>query len=155
MIEKKELLSIIPHRGRMLLLDKIREYSTKESYIEAEYGITEDCLFYDSAAAGVPAWVGFEFIAQAVSALTGIGYRERGEEPKVGFILSVSHVLIGLSFFKAGSIIAIKAKEFERIDSRCVFKGEILVEDQKVLEGRITLIEVDKEQAQAMKKENE
>ena len=152
MIEKEELLSLIPHGGRMLLLDRVKWYNLKEQSIEAEYRITEDCLFYDSAADGVPAWVGFEFIAQAVSALTGIGYRERGEPPNVGFILGVSQVQIRYPFLRTGSIIGIKAKEIEHLDSLYIFKGEIFFENERVLEGKITIMDVDKEKAQAMKK---
>ena len=151
MIEKEEMLSIMPHRDRMLLLTKVNEYDFKEESIEAEYHITEDCLFYDSAAAGVPAWVGFEFIAQAVSAFMGIKTRARGEPVKIGFILSVSQVRIGLPFFKTGNTIVIKAKEFECMDPLYIYKGEIFIEGKKVLEGKLTVMEVDDEKAQAMK----
>jgi len=152
MIEKEELLSLIPHRGRMLLLDEVKWYNLEEKSVEAEYHITEDCLFYDSAAEGVPAWVGFEFIAQAISALTGIGYREKGEPPKLGFILGVSQAQIRYPFFKTGSIIAIKAKEIECMDSLYIFKGEIFFEGEQVFEGKLTIMDVDDEKAQAMKK---
>ena len=152
MIEKEELLSIMPHRGRMLLLTKVNEYDLKEESIEAEYHLTEDCLFYDPAVAGVPAWVGFEFIAQTVSAFMGIKTRARGEPVKIGFILGVSQVRIDLSFFKTGSIIVIKAKEYDNIDPLYIYEGEIFIEGRKVLEGKLTVMEVDDEKAQAMKK---
>jgi predicted hotdog family 3-hydroxylacyl-ACP dehydratase len=152
MIEKEELLTIMPHRGRMSLLTKINEYDLNEESIEAEYHLTEDCLFYDPSAGGVPAWVGFEFIAQAVSAYMGIKTRIRGEPVKIGFILGVSGVRIGLPFFKAGSIIVIKAKEYENMDPLYIYTGEIFIEGRKVLEGKLTVMEVDNEKAQAMKK---
>ena len=155
MIEREELLSIVPHRGKMLLLNRVREYNTKELSIEAEYSITEDGLFFDSDAAGVPAWVGFEFIAQAVSALIGIRYRENGEPPKIGFILSVSQMRIGLPFFKTGSIIAIKANIIESVDSLYIFKGEIFIEGVKVLEGKLTVMDVDDDQVSIIKKETD
>jgi predicted hotdog family 3-hydroxylacyl-ACP dehydratase len=145
MIEKEELLSIMPHRGRMLLLTKVNEYDLKNESIEAEYHLTEDCLFYDPAAAGVPAWVGFELIAQAVSAFMGIKTRARGEPVKIGFILGVSQVQMGLSFFKTGSIILIKAQEFECMDPLYMYKGEIFIDGEKVLEGKLTVMEVDDE----------
>ena len=145
MIEKEELLSIIPHRGRMLLLSRIRNYDLVERTVEAEYQITEDCIFYDSAAKGVPAWVGFEFAAQAFCALCGIRDREMGVPPKKGFILAVSQMRIGLPFFRAGSIICIKAKETERMDPVCFLDGELFVDGKKVLEGKLTIMEVDDE----------
>ena len=151
MIEKEELFSIMPHRGRMLLLSKVNDYDFKEESIEVEYHITEDCLFYDPALAGVPAWVGFEFMAQAVSAYLGIKTRARGEPIKLGFILGVSQVRIELPFFSAGSIIVIKAKEFELMDPLSIYTGEIFIEGRKVLEGRLTVMEVDEEKTQAFK----
>jgi predicted hotdog family 3-hydroxylacyl-ACP dehydratase len=151
MIEKEELLSIIPHRGRMLLLTKVNEYDLNEESIEVEYHLTEDCLFYDPAACGVPAWVGFEFIAQAVSAFMGIKTRIRGEPVKIGFILGVSQARMGLSFFKPGSIIVIKAKEYENMDPIYIYTGEIFIEGRKVFEGKLTVMEVDDKKAKAMK----
>ena len=153
MIERNELHSIIPHRGRMLLLSRIKKYNLEERSIEAEYQITEDCLFFDSSIAGVPAWAGFEFIAQAISAYSGIRDRENGVPPKMGFILSVSSMQIELPAFKSGSAVQIKAKEVERMDSVLNFEGEILLEGKKVLNGKLTVMEIEHEQADAMKRE--
>ena len=151
MIEQEEMLTIMPHRGRMLLLNRVNEYDFEEASIEVEYHITEDCLFYDPAMGGVPAWVGFEFVAQAVSAFLGIKPRARGEPIKIGFVLGVSQMRIGLPFFSAGSIIVIKAKEFECMDPLYIYNGEIYIEGRKVLEGKMTVMEVNDEKAQSMK----
>ena len=149
MIEKEELQSIIPHSGRMLLISRVIDYSLEERRIETEYDITEDCLFYDSVSQGVPGWAGFEFIAQSVSAFIGI--RDRGKvKHQFGFILSVSQIAIGLPFFSAGSIIKIKAEEIDHVDSVYVFNGEIFLEDKKILTGKITVMDADSEQLQAM-----
>jgi predicted hotdog family 3-hydroxylacyl-ACP dehydratase len=141
MIEKEEILSIMPHRGKMLLLTRVNQYDFNQESIEAEYHLTEDCLFYDPMIDGVPAWVGFEFIAQAVSAFLGIKTRARGEPIKDGFVLSVSQVRIELPFFKTGSNIVIKAREFERMEPMYIYKGEIFIEGKKVLEGTLTVME--------------
>jgi predicted hotdog family 3-hydroxylacyl-ACP dehydratase len=157
MVEKEELFSIVPHRGRMLLLSRIKGFNPEEGSIEAEYHITEDCLFYDSAIAGVPAWVGFELIAQAISAISGLRDhnkgRPKGKPPKIGFILSVSHVKIELPFFYTGSIIRIKAKEIDHMDLVYTFEGEIILEDKTVLKGQLTVMDVDDGQAEALLKE--
>jgi len=145
MIEKEELLSILPHRGRMLLLSRVVAYNLEERSIETEYHVTEDCLFYDSAAMGVPAWVGFEFIAQSISAFSGIRDRAEGVPPKKGFVLAVSQLKMGLNFFKTGSIITIRSKEIENIYPVYAFEGEIFLDGKKVLEGRLTVMEVDSE----------
>ena len=157
MIEKEELLSLLPHRGRMLLLSRIKKYNLKERTLEAEYDISEDCLFYDPAAQGVPVWAGFEFMAQAISSLIGLRDRELGVKSKMGLILSVSSMNITLPFFRTGSTAAIKVKEINRMDLVYTFKGEIFPgcsngpEAESVLEGKITVTEIDEEQARALK----
>ena len=145
MIEKEELPGIVPHRGRMLLLSRITGYNLEERSIEAEYHVTEDCLFYDTAEMGVPAWAGFEFIAQAVAAFSGLKDKGKGHTPKIGFVLSVSRLQMDIPFFKAGSILTIRAKETGNMYPVYVFEGEIFLDSKKVLEGKITIMEVDNE----------
>jgi predicted hotdog family 3-hydroxylacyl-ACP dehydratase len=153
MIEKDELLSLIPHRGKMLLLSRVKGYNLEELVIESEYDITEDCLFFDPAMGGVPSWVGFEFIAQTISAFSSIEDREMGRKAKFGFILSVSAMRAEIPFFKAGSTAQIKAKQISRLDSVFNYEGEITLEGRKVLETKITVMDVDDEQFQSLKKE--
>jgi predicted hotdog family 3-hydroxylacyl-ACP dehydratase len=150
LICKEELQTLIPHRGKMLLLDRIIEYDIEGS-MRAEYDITKDCLFYDSTAGGVPAWAGFELMAQTISALAGIRSRERGETPKFGFIISIPFMQIEIPVFRLGSRVDIRVKEFDRTDLVYTFEGEIFLEDKKVMEGRIMVMEVSNEQTQALK----
>ena len=144
-IEKEELLTIIPHRGKMLLLDRINVYNIDEKSLEAECDITEGCIFYYPPESGVPAWVGFEYIAQAIAALSGLISRARGEKPKMGYILSVTSMQIGLSFFNKGNTVQIKVKETGRVDLVSTFEGEIFLKGDKVLMGNITVMELTQE----------
>ena len=155
MIEKEELLSIIPHRGKMLLLDKVNSYNLEERSIETEYQITEGCIFYDSEAGGVPAWAGFEFIAQSISAFSGIRGKKKGGAPKIGFILAVSKLQMDLPFLKSGSIITIKTKEIENLAPVYVFEGEIYLDGKRVTIGSLTVMDADDAQLKIIKKENE
>ena len=133
--------SIIPHKGKMLLLSRIIDFDLDEQTLCAEYDITEDCIFYNPDIKGVPAWAGFEFIAQAVSALSGIRGHLSGEEPKIGYILSVSSMSINSHFFKAGSTVQINVKESGCIDQVYNFEGTVFLEGKKVLDGKLTVIE--------------
>jgi predicted hotdog family 3-hydroxylacyl-ACP dehydratase len=98
--------------------------------------------------------VGFEFMAQAISALSGIKGRLVGEEPKIGFIMSVSSMKIGLSSFKAGSVIEVKVKERDSIGLVYNFTGEIFLEGRKVMEGSLTVMDVSDEQIETLRKGN-
>lgn len=145
MIEKEELLTLVPHRGKMMLLSRVKKYNLMEKSIEVEYDITEDCLFYDDKEEGVPSWVGFEFIAQSISAYIGIRDRENGIPPKEGYILGISHMNIGLTFLRRNSIITISSRELEGMDPVYVFEGEIFLNGQEVLSGKVTVMEVSEE----------
>ena len=154
MIEKDELVSLVPHRGRMFLLSRVKKYDLKDGYLEAEYDITENCLFYDPALEGVPSWVSFEFIAQAISALFGLKLREKGKKPKIGFIMSVSSMKAEIPFFGSGSTLEIKAKEINCIDMVYSFEGFIFLEGRMVFEGKLTVMEVEDDKMQLFQKEH-
>ena len=147
-IEKNELLSIIPHKGKMVLLSRITDYNLENQTIEAEYDITKECIFYDPQIEGVPTWVGFEFIAQSIAAISGLKEKLKNKPPKLGFVLGVSQARINAPFFKLGSIVKIKTKETENEYPIMYFVGELFVNDQKIFSGRLTVMEADDEQKQ-------
>jgi predicted hotdog family 3-hydroxylacyl-ACP dehydratase len=105
----------------MFLLSRIIDYDLDKRTLKAEYDITGDCLFYDGELNGVPSWVGFEFMAQCVSAITGLDHRRRGEAPKMGFILSVSALEIQQPVLKAGSTVSIAIAEDVHLGSVFTF----------------------------------
>jgi predicted hotdog family 3-hydroxylacyl-ACP dehydratase len=146
MLEIKDLPSILPHRGRMLLLSKITGYNLEERSLEAEYYITENCLFFDptinNGGGGIPCWVGFECIAQAIAAISGIRGLENGEKPRIGYILSVSKMQSFIPVLKSGSTVAIKAKQIGCIALIYKCNGQIFLEGEKALEGKLTVMEV-------------
>jgi predicted hotdog family 3-hydroxylacyl-ACP dehydratase len=129
----------------MLLISRVIDYDINLS-IRAEYDITEDCLFYDSALGGVPAWAGFEFMAQAVSALSGLRFRERGEKPLMGFILSIPSMKMNIPVFEPGSSLDIRVTENMCADTIYSFEGEIFLEEKKVMEGKLMAMEVTSEE---------
>jgi predicted hotdog family 3-hydroxylacyl-ACP dehydratase len=148
-IEQEELQTLIPHKGKMLLLSRVIEYDIEHS-IRAEYDVTRDCIFYDPAIEGVPSWAGFEFMAQAVSALTGIRSREKGEKPKMGFILSVPSMRMEIPLFKAGSSVEVRMNETDCTDMIYTFEGEAFLKDRKVMEGKLMVMEINDERFKSL-----
>ena len=145
MIEQEELITLLPHRGKMLLLNRVVEYNL-EGTVRAEYRITGQCLFFDPAAGGVPAWVGFEFMAQAVSVLSGLRNRDSERKPKIGFILSIPAMKINIPVFKQGGLADIRVNEIDRTDLIYTFKGEIYMDGEKAMEGKLMVMEILDEQ---------
>jgi predicted hotdog family 3-hydroxylacyl-ACP dehydratase len=152
-IEKEEMMSLLPHRGRMLLLSRVVDYSIEKRSLQAEYEINGDCIFYDPLLGGVPGWAGFEFMAQAISVLSGLAGRQKGEKPKIGFILSVSSVVITMPVLKAGAAIRIQVEEDSRLDLVCTFRGGIFIDEKKAAEAKLTVMDADEDFLKSMTKE--
>ena len=144
-IERDELITLLPHKGRMFLLSRITAYDTVKRSLSAEYDITPDCLFYDPALGGVPAWVGFEFMAQSIAGLSGITIREKGEPPKMGCILSVSNVEILRPLLKAGTTVRIDVEEDYAVDGISTFNGSVFLEGigKAAMSAKLTVMDVD------------
>jgi len=143
-IEQEELQTLIPHQGKMLLLSRVIEYDIEHG-IRAEYDITRNCLFYDPVLDGVPTWAAFECMAQAVSVLSGLRSREKGERPKLGFILSVPSMRIDIPLLKPGSPVEVRVQEVDCTEMIYTFEGTALVKGKKVMEGKLMVMEVSDE----------
>jgi len=148
-IEQEELQTLIPHKGKMLLLSRVIDYDIEHG-IRAEYDITEDCLFYDPVIDGVPSWAGFEFMAQAISVLTGIRSREKGEKPKIGFILSIPSMRMDIPLFKIGSSVEVYVEETDCTDMIYTFEGAAFLEGIKVMEGKMMVMEISDERFKSL-----
>ncbi|MBR7063875.1 MAG: 3-hydroxylacyl-ACP dehydratase [Treponema sp.] len=124
-IEYNELIELLPHKGKMFLLSRVTSHDVKAHTITSEYDITKDCIFYEEDADGVPTWAGFEFMAQGISALTGITNKELGRRPRPGFILSVSKFKSTVPYLKNNSTIMMKIAEDYRSDMTYSYNCEL------------------------------
>jgi predicted hotdog family 3-hydroxylacyl-ACP dehydratase len=78
-----DIHTLVPHSGTMSLLGRL--LAADAETLCAEVTIGPDTLFCDGREVG--AWVGVEYMAQAVAAHAGYCARLRGEPVKVGFLL--------------------------------------------------------------------
>ena len=142
--DTKDLVSeLVPHKGKMFLLDRVRDYNLKENSITTEIDITRDNLFYEEELGGVPVWVAFEFMAQSVSALSGICGRSKGEKPKTGFIMSVSAFNANIPVFKVGEKVVVNVVEKIRTDNAVSFEGTATVNGMLAATAKLNTVEVD------------
>lgn len=142
--DSKDLVSeLVPHKGKMFLLDRIRDYDLQEISVTTEIDITRDNLFYEEELGGVPVWVAFEYMAQSVSALSGIYGRSKGEKPKTGFILSVNGFKADVPVFKQGETVVVNVQEKIRVDQAVTFDGVAMIGDNVVVTAKLNTVEVD------------
>lgn len=94
---------LVPHSGRMSLLTRI--VNVAEESLQAEVDILEQSTFAEEQ--GVPAWVGLEYLAQAIGAFAGYQERIQGGAPKVGFLLGTRKYTCNGEYFPLGSTLTI------------------------------------------------
>ena len=110
-IDHDELINYLPHKGKMFLLTRVTQHDVEKHTITSEYDITENCIFYEPEFDGVPSWAGFEFMAQCISALTGITNKIKGRTPLPGMILSVVDFKASVGFLKKDTTCQMKIAE--------------------------------------------
>lgn len=96
-----DIRELVPHAGPMVLLDRVLHVDDER--LCAEVRIGPDSLFYADGAVG--AWVGVEYMAQAIAAWAGYGARGRGEPVGIGFLLGARRYEADVPAFADGSVL--------------------------------------------------
>lgn len=101
-----DIRDVVPHAGRMLLLDRVVAFDGQS--LTAELRVRPDALFVHARGAG--AWVGIEYMAQAVAAFAGMEARRNGETVKVGFLVGTRHYGCNVPYFPLGATLRVLAR---------------------------------------------
>lgn len=96
----------VPHRGTMSLLDRL--VAVEDDQVVAEVDLTPGSLFTQPD--GVPAWIGIEYMAQAIAAWAGTRARRAGGQPAIGYLLGSRRYLATRPFFAAGQTLQVHAR---------------------------------------------
>lgn len=107
-----EIRALLPHAGPMVLLDRL--VAADAESIIAEVLIRPNSLF--CRADGVGAWVGMEYMAQAIGAYSGYKASLRGEPVRLGYLLGTRRYEARCPSFAVGALL--------RIHVRRVFQSE-------------------------------
>jgi predicted hotdog family 3-hydroxylacyl-ACP dehydratase len=97
---------LIPHRAGMRLIDRV--LAAEGELVRSEVTIRAGHLFFQ-AGRGVPAYVGFELMAQTISAYDGLRRRRDGKPPAIGFLLGCRRYATTREFFVEGETLSIEA----------------------------------------------
>jgi predicted hotdog family 3-hydroxylacyl-ACP dehydratase len=101
-----DIRGLVPHAGTMSLLGRL--LAVDEETLAAEVVIGPDTLFFDGREVG--AWVGVEYMAQAVAAHAGHAARQRGSPVKVGFLLGARRYQSSVSGFGQGMVLKVHVR---------------------------------------------
>ena len=133
---------VVPHSKDMLFLDEILEYD--DTSIKTRVIIRRDMLFYLEGK-GVPAWVGLEFLAQSIAAISGIHAQLKNEPVKLGLLVGSRKTVCHVPFFQYDQSLLIKTALQWDGGELAVFEGEILDEqtEAQLLESAINVFQPD------------
>jgi predicted hotdog family 3-hydroxylacyl-ACP dehydratase len=114
----------LPHRGRMVLLDRVLEAGAGR--IACSVAIRAGSPFCRNGK--VPAYAGIEYMAQAIGTLAGWEARERGLPVKIGFLVSTRRFTSHVDGFPAGAALIVEARDDWRDDGglgvmNCTIRG--------------------------------
>lgn len=116
------LHELIPHDHPMILLDRVESIHAKG--ITASVVIQRTSPFCEDT--GVPAWIGIEYLGQAIAAYAGLRARNEGQPVRIGFLVSTRRYETGSTHFPIGSRLAVSVEAAsEIVNGLQVFSGTI------------------------------
>ena len=131
-----DLSSLLPHSGRMILLDRITH--ADERSIEADISVHPGNPFFETGR-GIAAHIAIEWMAQACGAFVGLEGKRLNQPVRIGFLLGTRNFKATRSWFHPGENLAVRAELVYRDGATgmfdCTVRGTVSVEAQ----ARLTL----------------
>lgn len=140
-----DISQVIPHRGSLLLLDRVLAHDDES--LVAELVVPLDGPFHDDDGS-VPAYIGLEYMAQAVACWAGCQARARGLPPPLGFLLGSRRYVCALPRFAGGSRLRVEARrELMGDNGLGVFACRILGDGRELASAHVSVFEPEDAQA--------
>ena len=128
----------VPHRGAMSLLDSVERCDDHD--VVARVRVPAQGLF--NGADGVHAWVGIEYMAQAVAAWSGARARVRGGSPRIGYLLGSRRYEAAVPAFAPGAELTVVAHcELMGDNGMGMFDCRIEQDGRVLASGRLSVFE--------------
>lgn len=130
---------LVLHRAPMLLLDSL--ICSDENSAEVLVN-TKDSFLFANAEGQVPAWVGIEYMAQAVSAFAGIEAQKQGKALCMGFLLGTRKYTAQVTHFSHHQQLVVKVRELMRDETNLVlFNCQIYADNTLLASAEIKAIQ--------------
>ena len=122
----------------MLLVDRLVHWD--DETVAVELAVPSDSPFHVDG--GVPAYVGVEYMAQAVACWAGCQARGRGEPPSIGFLLGTRRYECAVPLFSSGQVLRVEARrEILGENGLGVFACRILAADRELATANVSVFE--------------
>jgi len=122
MNEKYTLADLVPHSGKMSLLDQVIDIT--DNGLKAVVQVTDKSMFVEPQ--GVSSIIGIEYMAQAIAAYSGSQERLKNEKPKLGFLLGARNYSASVGYFPLGTRLIVEVQlEMKADNGLNVFYGTL------------------------------
>ncbi len=134
------MAQVLSHRPPMILLDQLSSYSGSGALCRVT--ITDESPFFQDGLAGVPSYIGIEYMAQTIAAFAGANALDGGESVKIGFLLGSRKYQTQVDRFSTGTTLDIEVMRLHQEDSGLsVFDCTIQTTNEKLAEARINVFQ--------------
>lgn len=108
---------LVLHRPPMLLVQALIAWDKNSAEVIVD---TKDSYLFADAEGKIPAWVGIEYMAQTVSALSGMNALMNNEPLCLGFLLGTRRYQSTRENFSPSEILHVKVQELMRDENNLV-----------------------------------
>ncbi|MBO7166416.1 MAG: 3-hydroxylacyl-ACP dehydratase [Kiritimatiellae bacterium] len=128
---------LIPHEGKMSLIDNLVSYDIEKKQAVVSLTVREDDIFFEKSISGVPNWVGIEYMAQAAAALAGVQDKiiagDENSSAKPGLLLGTRKLNLDFEKFELGKTYFIEAINSYNENGLASFECSIRDDAQNIL----------------------
>jgi len=128
-----DLADLVPHSGRMILLDRVTEAS--ETSTVCSVVIREGALFLEDGK--VPAIIAIEYMAQAIGAHVGLGLIASGKPIQIGYLLGTREMTLESDGFEVGDELSVEVKHVWGDDEIGVFECAVSQRGRQVVSATL------------------
>jgi len=131
-----QIEDLLPHRGRMRLLDRIVELSTEKAVVSVR---PKDN--WPMASEGqVPALVLLEVVAQTAGLVCSLRVGLDGEEPPLGYLVGVRTGTFFTDSVEIGAELTCRAEISFVMEGYAVLNGEVLANEEVLFYAEVQLV---------------
>lgn len=115
--------ALLPHRRTLKLVDTLLDYGS--DHLQVSLTVRDVAPFGDDEG-GVPAYLGLEYLAQAISVFSGLELHAQGEAPKIGLLIGTRQYRAAVPRFVHSEVLEVSVRRVMGGDGEVwVFEGQI------------------------------
>ena len=136
---RRPVRELLPHREPMILIDEACGMEGQD--FKAKVRVTPQSQFFDGA--GVPAWVGIEYMAQTVAAYAGAEGLALGGQIHVGMLLGTRDYVAEVPLFNNGQVLDVLVrKDLFQVNGVSSLHCRILEAGRLLAQAQVTVIDI-------------